>query len=697
MLDFDKIKQTSIVVYGLSTETERFIADHGDGLNIVGLLDGFRESGEMYGFPIISFDEAVGAGVKTIVVVARPGSCKAIAKRIGDRCRELDISVFDVRGKDLLQKNEVIYDFAKVKAGTYDELREMIDKADVVSFDLFDTLVARKVFEYTDVFELVDNRLKEKGVCIPDFAKLRLKAEKDLSAKSAPKLVTIYKQLLYDCDMQLSGGVSAGSKNIVTGNITPEEMAELEWKTDSSLMIRRSGIAEIFDYATAHKKVFITTDCYYTRQQLSEMLNSLGVRGYEDILVSSEYGIAKNHGLFDVLKQRACEVTKSGSGIHILHVGDDEYADIEMAAKYGIDSFKVMSGREFFYAMGGLGIEDEMNTLADHIKVGMLISEVFNSPFSFEEGSGRLAVADSFQIGYMFCAPMITDFVLWLKEKAGQQGIKQMLFCARDGYLPIKLYRKVDAGSNSIYFMCSRTAAIRAGMENEADIEYVDSMKYFGSPEEALRTRFGIAVKDVREIDRAKEILNKSVRQRELYRKYIETFNLNEGDIGVFDFVAKGTTQMYLQKLFSQKLKGFYFLQLEPEFMADKGMEIEPFYSDEEKNTSAIFDNYYILETILTSPDPQMLEFDADGKPVFAVETRSESDLAVFDKAQAGILSYFDEYLALVPEAARTVNKGLDEKLLELVNKILINDEDFLSLKVEDPFFGRMTNMKDLL
>ncbi|WP_026667948.1 hypothetical protein [Butyrivibrio sp. AE2005] len=63
--------------------------------------------------------------------------------------------------------------------------------------------------------------------------------------------------------------------------------------------------------------------------------------------------------------------------------------------------------------------------------------------------------------------------------------------------------------------------------------------------------------------------------------------------------MAKGTTQMYLQKLFAQHIKGFYFLQLEPEFMADKGLDIEPFYSDEEKNSSAIFDNYYILETIL--------------------------------------------------------------------------------------------------
>ncbi len=74
--------------------------------------------------------------------------------------------------------------------------------------------------------------------------------------------------------------------------------------------------------------------------------------------------------------------------------------------------------------------------------------------------------------------------------------------------------------------------------------------------------------------------------------------------------MAKGTTQMYLQKLFAQHIKGFYFLQLEPEFMADKGLDIEPFYSDEEKNSSAIFDNYYILETILTALFPQLEEFD---------------------------------------------------------------------------------------
>ena len=39
----------------------------------------------------------------------------------------------------------------------------------------------------------------------------------------------------------------------------------------------------------------------------------------------------------------------------------------------------------------------------------------------------------------------------------------------------------------------------------------------------------------------------------------------------------------------------------------------------------------------------------------------------------------------------------LDELFLSLISKIQIRDEDFLALKVEDPFFGRMTDIKDVI
>jgi len=671
-------KDNKIALYGLGTETERFLSEYGDSLCIIGLLDGFREDGEIYGYPIIPISEAVECEVSLIIVVARPGSCKAIAKRIGALCIEKNIALFDVRGKDLLAVNDVSYVFSGLEGYTVQSLLEKIEKSDVISFDFFETLIARIEMCYTDLFELIDLKLKEKGIIIPDFARLRLYAEKELSKSRAPRLEEIYAFLLE----------AAGVHSVSAG-----ELADFEWMLDQKTIIERKDVCGICRSAiSAGKTVCITSDTYYSREQIESIIGRFGLSDVSEVFASCEYGVSKTQGLYSFLKERY-------PGKKILHIGDDETTDIEMASEYGIDTQRIYNGADLYDHLGGFGLDNEIKSYSDRVKVGMLIASVFNSPFWFEEASQKVSVKDSFGIGYSFCAPMITDFVLWMKRRAEEQGYKQLLFCARDGYLPIKLYENVATSAKSFYFLSSRTAAIRAGMENPEDIEYVDSMKYSGSADEALKRRFGIDAANFSRSERDEEILRKSGMQRENYKKYIEKLDIDEGAIGMFDFVAKGTTQMYLQKLFAQHIKGFYFLQLEPEFMADKGLDIEPFYSDEEKNSSAIFDNYYILETILTAPYPQLEEFDESGEPVFAKETRNKTDIEVFEKAQKGIIEYFEKYIELVPEAARTriENKTLDEKILALVNKVQLEDEDFLKLKVEDPFFGRMTDIRDVI
>jgi len=45
--------------------------------------------------------------------------------------------------------------------------------------DLFDTLVMRRTLFPSDVFDLVDFRLKQRGILIHDFPSKRLEAEKD--------------------------------------------------------------------------------------------------------------------------------------------------------------------------------------------------------------------------------------------------------------------------------------------------------------------------------------------------------------------------------------------------------------------------------------------------------------------------------------------------------------------------------------
>ncbi len=553
---------------------------------------------------------------------------------------------------------------------------EKIDAAEVVSFDLFDTLVMRKVRSYTNLFELLDLRLRERGICIPDFVRLRVSAEKELSRNRAPRLQQIYKYVL-----KKTGG----------NFITASELARLEWEMDGAVLLAREEMCEVFHEAvSAGKHVVITTDSYYSLEQIRVILDRFGLTGCDQVFVSCEYETSKAQELFQILRDRY--KTRK-----ILHVGDDEVSDIKMASAKKMDIYRVLSGEELFDALGGLGVESETETISDRLKTGMFISHIFNSPFWFEEEARALSVSDTFQIGYLFCAPVITDFVLWMKEQTEIQKFKQILFCARDGYLVGRLFRKAVPEMKSVYFLTSRTAAIRAGVENEKDIAYVDSMKYFGAEEEAWKVRFGIVPDGRNETERSKEILIKADMQRDNYKKYIEKLNIQNGDIALFDFVAKGTVQMYLQKLFSQHIKGFYFLQLEPEFMVDRGLEIQPFYLDEEKDTSMIFDHYYILETILSSPYAQMEGFDGDGNPLFAAETRSEKDIRCLERAQEGIFTYFEDYLSILPEGARQGNKRLGEQFLSLVNKIQIKDEDFLALKVEDSFFNRMTEITDLL
>jgi predicted HAD superfamily hydrolase len=640
-----------IALYGLGTETERFINEKGETLKVIGLLDGFKDSGELFGYPIISLKQAIEAGVELIIVVARPGSCKVIAKRIKEDCLANNIKVFDVRGNDLLVEQQVKYDFRGINVYTKNDLLQKIDEADVVSFDLFDTLISRKIFYYADLFEM-------------GLPAGRLAVEIELSKDYAPRLAEIYERI----DGQ-----------------NKEKLAQKEWELDSNTFIPREGMKEILEYVKSKNKTLIlTSDSYYSKDQIVSVLDRLELNLFDVVFVSCEYGKSKANGLFSIVKEKH-------PNKEILHIGDDEYVDVEKAVENGIESFRIYAAKDIYEAIGSLGVSQDSNSFADRTKIGLVISRLFSNPFLFEDESLQIQVKDAKDIGYALCGPMVMDFVIWLNEYVKKNGIENVLLCARDGYL----IDKIVSSKNMVYFLTSRTSAIRAGIKNQSDIDYVDSMKFFGSQAESLLTRFGIVLEDGE--DRNKAILEKAAVQRENYQKYISRLGLGDGKTAVFDFVAKGTTQLFLRNIMSQELVGAYFLQLEPEFMADKGMKIDSFYTEAERDKSVIFDCYYILETILTSPMPSVDEFDSNGQPIYAKETRSKSNLECVERMQQGILEFVEDYLSIVPEEKRTINKQLNEVLLSLIGKIIISDSQFKELVVEDPFFGRMTRITDVL
>lgn len=677
--------QKDIVIYGLSTETQRVLKEWDGKYNVIGLLDGYKSEGSQFGYPILDIKDILKKENVVIVVVARPGSCKAIMRRIGASCSENNIAVFDVRGKDLLVESKVVYDFANTECYFKENLIQQIRNVEVVSFDLFDTLIARNILWLEDLVEIIEQKLHNKGVDIRDFVQKRISLEKKLSCGRSPKLEEIYAELLKDLNVE---------------DFNAFELAELEYRTDCELICpRKDMIGLIHQIKKLGKSVYITTDSYYTKQQIEFLLKQNGIDEIDGVIVSCEYDTKKTEKLFEKLIEAA------GTS-RIIHIGDDIASDIESAMAWGLKSFHIYNTEELLDKVGGLGlISDNMN-LSDRIRIGMFKTRLFNSPFQFEDSEKKITVKDVEDLGYLFIAPIILDFVEWFSEQVDKYKLKNIWFSARDGYLIQKVFALMFPDTKSDYFLTSRISAIRAGVDSVSDVKYVDDMKYCGGVEDNLKIRFGIDAEkiDPRNVEEkniglmryAKVILNVSREKRINYQKYIEKLNVKEGGIAFFDFVAKGTCQMYIERMLKNPIKGLYFLQLEPEYMKNKKLDILPFYTEKERDKSEIYDNYYILETILTSPDASVEEFDQKGNAKYAKETRNDKDINCIEQVQNGILEYVNKYLSILPYNKWEVNKKLDEVFLSLIHNVNINN-DFTELLIEDPFFNRTTDVKDIL
>ena len=250
--------------------------------------------------------------------------------------------------------------------------------------------------------------------------------------------------------------------------------------------------------------------------------------------------------------------------------------------------------------------------------------------------------------------------------------------------------------------LTSRIAAIRAGMRDESDIEYVQSMRFNGSLREQMKERFGISVNLPEGEDPPegltvykREILSAAEKSRRHYRAYLRTIDLREGDIAFFDFVGKGTVQLYLGRMLERRLRGFYFLQLDERHLENRGLDIVPFCL--QRGKGPLFENFFILEEVLTSPSPSVLGFDEHGDAEYAEETRTEEDLACVEMLQEGIREYFEEYTGLCRGVEFTNNQPLTGTILDLIHRISIQDPGFLGMKIVDPFFKRLESVGALL
>lgn len=287
------------------------------------------------------------------------------------------------------------------------------DKYDVVSFDVFDTLVTRTVCRPKDVFKVVELRASSAGLNVNGFADARIAAERKARSAGKPE-VTL-------ADIYSSFDGASFDEALFAQLKAMEIQAELD------LCVVNPKGRKLFDAALASAaKVVITSDMYLSVADIAAILNNCGYSGWDKMYVSSEYMATKSSGeLFKtVFKDQGCRPSR------FLHIGDNKKSDVIRPRMLGASSYGLKAG----------------SMSASDLSESFLIGSKACAPDKPLE-----------RIGYLGLGPILVGFCEWLSAELKKDGIQRVFFLARDGLIVQKTMEILGYEiPESNYFYASR-------------------------------------------------------------------------------------------------------------------------------------------------------------------------------------------------------------------------------------------------
>ena len=672
--NFSGIKNKRIAIYGMGRRSATLLPGITD-FNIAGILDRDESNvgKELCGIKVISIKN-VEAAVDVIIINSDPSNYEIIYKRIA---KNITVPVYYADGRlACLSDEDTSYERNGYWKSSYKELKDKIDRADAVSFDIFDTLIMRKIFSPEDVFRLLGEKVRAELKLDCEIAGIRAQAAAKCGSNAT--INEIYKQIK--------------KTNLTDTNIA--DIMQLEKDIDIDLCIARRDIADLYEYCLAcGKKVYLISDMYYKLQDIKHLLDKCGVTIPDDehIWISCEKKCDKVSG--SIWKEYSELV---GKDIKCLHIGDNKTGDVENPAKYGIDSYYIMSAKDMLMNSSMAELASHVNTVSDSICLGLVISKLFNSPFALCSTNGKVSYDDSEIYGYCVYGPLLEKFLIWLYYNSRKDGIDKLLFFARDGYFLEKDYKIVsqllDDGYKQdwCYLPISRRLIYMATMKSEDDLKRVVAFPYVGTFADYMKSRFEITVTDAtseyndRQINAVGDsqnilkwiqpykdkIMEQAKRERENYLDYLKSDGDMQAEVsyGTVDLGYYGTNQYYLQRLTGIKTKGYCFyawLAKDNVYTNDISMYACFQYGDDytAEKSFARKKNMYI-ETFITAPHGMIRYIDNQGKMICKPDGKSQEYFDIKEKVNCGAVDFIVDYMNIY-KTVLTVNSMEYIKLMQ--------------------------------
>ena len=651
-----------IAIYGIGKNTELLLRVYPEA-PVIGLLDSAYDGAELFGRRMLCDKDITKENIDVIVIVARKSVQGIIYPRIAKYENE-GIRIVNVEGENIgKQEIYVQYNIPEYSVN-YEDVKKIIENKRVISFDLFDTLIMRRVLNPCDIFACAVRRMQLSDARQKQLVRARMMAEKE--AKALKGIDEIYEELAQSCHLD---------------NEEAKTLKRLEFELEKENIVGRKECISLLEYARKlGKQIYILTDMYYRKADLKILCDLSGVAVDEnEILSSCEIGCTKEAGnAYQFL------IDKGGGNAHfILHIGDNPINDYKKAKEYSIDAIRILSGYEMLVHSSMASLLSDTVRYEKRCAVGLLTARLFNNPFALNETKGKVSVTRYQDAGYVF-GVIFYSFCKWLIEKALEAEIEMMILPGRDGYLIEKCFDILKPPFKYVYIAASRRCYELALLSSAEDVDIiVNNTDFKGSREALIVARYGIKrPSGCTENEWITLILKEATEQREALRKYFRKKGIyGDCKTGVFDCVASGTVHMYLEKLLGRQIQGFYFGVKLPQKSGISIVSAFGTLTDYEVR-SAVLEHYLLWECMLSPMTGTLIRFEGEH---MIFENNMPS--AHLSEIQNGILQFvedanrlFEKDLVYCNELVKCIFNGV-VAFKDEIREIFTYDDSYLGEK----------------
>jgi HAD superfamily hydrolase (TIGR01549 family) len=543
-----------------------------------------------------------------------------------DRASEMLVGIFKERGNTLLEQNFR----KKIQDG----------KPQLISFDIFDTLVDRIVEQPVHVFRMIESEVDfiTKG-CISNFQVARQSIERSLREKIGQTTVRqeITLEEIYD-EMMERYALTLEKRNAIR---------DLEIAEELRVLRRREAGWRLYQLAKSSGiRVILISDMYLPEYVIRQILNNAGYPADLPLYLSSTIGLRKHEG--DLFAH-----VESLEGIKYtdwLHIGDNPHGDVAAPKKFGITSHLIPSAYKLLGSNGKLNVmlqaDRKTRSKAEAAIYGLIQRRYFDDPHRTYPSNTHFG-GDPFIMGYIGMGPIFYGFLHWVMTQAKRDGTQRLLFLSRDGKVLWRmaevLFPESEGWPAISYAMSSRRAARVASMFNPGDIsKLIDSSLSATTLEDFFIKKLGIELKDVddelirnfgfsdrhakitvahRETLRhmamalAERILCNAATEREFLVNHYRDLGVVPGArVGIVDIGYAGTMQAAMERITGEKnIAGYYYITFESALdLAHRTGVMRGYAGDFVKpkiHQDAICKNGFLFETLFCSSDASFICF----------------------------------------------------------------------------------------